>query len=70
MVCGNTGIYGFLGTSWVLITVPPRNSIREALPTINTIYLVLYYVLNTYRCTHYGGVFYCGVCDLPKLFLG
>ena len=26
MVCKNRGIYGFLGTSWVLITMAPRNS--------------------------------------------
>ena len=26
MVCKKRGIYGFLGTSWVLITVAPRNS--------------------------------------------
>ena len=26
MVCKNGGIYGFLGPSWVLITMAPRNS--------------------------------------------
>ena len=26
MVCKNTGMYGFLGTSWVLITMAPHNS--------------------------------------------
>ena len=26
MVCKNRGVYGFLGTSWVLITLGPRNS--------------------------------------------
>ena len=25
-MCKNRGIYGFLGTTWVLITVAPRNS--------------------------------------------
>ena len=26
MVCKNRGVYGFLGTSWVLITLGPRNT--------------------------------------------
>ena len=26
MVCKNRGVYGFLGTSWVLITLGPRNN--------------------------------------------
>ena len=26
MVSKNRGTYGFLGTSWVLITMPPRDS--------------------------------------------
>ena len=30
MVCKNTGIYGFLGTSWVLITMVPRSINEEA----------------------------------------
>ena len=28
MVSKNRGTYGFLGTSWVLITMAPRNSIK------------------------------------------
>ena len=28
MVCKNRGIYGFLGASWVLITMAPRNNVR------------------------------------------
>ena len=27
MVCKSKGIYGFLGTWWVLITMPPRNTV-------------------------------------------
>ena len=30
MACKNRGIYGFLGSSWVLITIAPRNMVRTA----------------------------------------
>ena len=41
MVRKKWAIYGFLGRSWVLITVPPRN-------TINTTVLLLYMVVYVF----------------------
>ena len=30
MVRNIRGIYGFLGTCWILLTIPPRNTVRNS----------------------------------------
>ena len=50
MVCRNRGIYGFLGTSWVLITIyiayiisPPRNGYHSVRKYRYSLYIIIEY---------------------------
>ena len=71
MVCKNRGVYRFLSPSWVLITMPPRNSIGRSRRHLVVVVVVVRRLLGRDVGARAGNSLgrFGGVCTWNKIWL-